>query len=125
MKLLKARRFIGPEGYVFGDDAGGLVEDIKKPWNTLNLIAHGCKLEWTATGNLSDRCWEELRKINLHWHDLRHEALSRLGESGELTGDELMEIAGHANLTTTQRYLNTRIERLKQGVLRAAAKRLA
>jgi hypothetical protein len=51
------------------------------------------------------------------------EDLCAQGESGELTDHELMEIAGHANLTTTQRYLNTRIERLKQGVLRAAAKR--
>ena len=53
------------------------------------------------------------------------EALSRLGESGELSDHELMEIAGHANLTTTQRYLNARLERLKQGVLKAAAKRSA
>jgi integrase len=89
------------------------------------LLAHGQKPEWTVGGNLSATCWEQLRKVNLHWHDLRHEALSRLGESGELTDHELMEIAGHANLTTTQRYLNTRIERLKQGVLRAAAKRMA
>ena len=123
--LATHRRFIGSEAYVFGDATGALVEDIKKPWNTVNLIAHGYKLEWTVGGNLSEKCWEDLRKINLHWHDLRHEALSRLGESGELSDHELMEIAGHANLTTTQRYLNTRIERLKQGVLRAAAKRLA
>jgi hypothetical protein len=34
-----------------------------------------------------------------------------------------MELAGHANLTTTQCYLNTRLDRLKAGVLRAAAKR--
>ncbi len=124
MDLLQQRRFIGSEGYVFGDEQGSLVEDIKKPWCTLNLIAHGRKVNWTASGNLSARCWQDLREINLHWHDLRHEALSRLGESGELSDHELMEIAGHANLTTTQRYLNTRIERLKQGVLRAAAKRL-
>ena len=89
----------------------------------MNLVAHGFELEWTVGGNLSEKCWDDLRQINLHWHDLRHEALSRLGESGELSDHELMEIAGHANLTTTQRYLNTRIERLKQGVLRAAAKR--
>lgn len=125
MELLKQRRFIGPEGYVFGDANGGLIEDIKKPWGGVNLTAHGHKVKWTSSGNLSPQCWDDLRKINLHWHDLRHEALSRLGESGELTDHELMEIAGHANLTTTQRYLNTRIERLKQGVLRAAAKRLA
>ena len=125
MELLKQRRFIGPEGYVFGDATGGLVEDIKKPWGGVNLAAHGYKVKWTASRNLSPQCWHDLRKINLHWHDLRHEALSRLGESGELTDHELMEIAGHANLTTTQRYLNARIERLKQGVLRAAAKRLA
>ena len=125
LKLLKKRRFIGEEGYVFGDTKGNYVEDIKKPWNTVNLVAHGYRIEWTAGANLSEECWNHLRTINLHWHDLRHEALSRLGESGELTDHELMELAGHANLTTTQRYLNTRIERLKQGVLRAAARRPA
>jgi len=31
LKLLKKRRFIGPDGHVFGDADGGLVEDIKKP----------------------------------------------------------------------------------------------
>jgi hypothetical protein len=29
------------------------VEDIRKPWNTLNLIVHGCKVEWTLGGNAS------------------------------------------------------------------------
>ena len=82
-------------------------------------------MEWTGGGNLSEACWNELRTINLHWHDLRLEALSRLGESSELSDHELMEIAGHANLTTTQRYLNTEIERLKQGVLELPAQRLA
>jgi integrase len=125
MDLLQQRRFIGSEGYVFGDEQGSLVEDMKKPWCTVNLIAHGRKVDWTPGGNLSAKCWQDLREINLHWHDLRHKALSRLGESGELSDHELMEIAGHANLTTTQRYLNARIERLKQGVLRAAAKRLS
>jgi hypothetical protein len=81
MDLLQQRRFIGSEGYVFGDEKGTLVEDIKKPWCTVNLIAHGRKVTWTASGNLSAKCWQDLRDINLHWHDLRHEALSRLGES--------------------------------------------
>ena len=93
MELLEKRRFIGLEGYVFGDEKGGLVEDIKKPWGTVNLLAHGHKPEWSVGGNLSQKCWDQLRKIDLHWHDLRHEALSRLGESGELTDHELMEIA--------------------------------
>jgi integrase len=74
MELLAQRRFIGPEGDAFGDEKGGLVEDIKKSWGTVNLIAHGCKVKWTVGGNLSEQSWEDLRKINLHWHDLRHEA---------------------------------------------------
>ena len=37
MKLLKKRRFIGADGYVFGDATGAFVEDIKKPWNTREL----------------------------------------------------------------------------------------
>src|SRR5206468_7232656 len=92
LELLKQRRFIGPEGYVFGHENGGLVEDIKKGWWTVNLIAHGFNVEWTPSADLTKKCYEHLRKINLHWHDLRHEALSRLGESGELSDHEPLEI---------------------------------
>jgi hypothetical protein len=42
---------------VFGDAKGNLVEDIKKPWNTVNLTAHGYDVEWTAGGKLSEQCW--------------------------------------------------------------------
>src|SRR5215471_17737313 len=57
LKLLKKRRFIGSEGYVFGDVKGNYVEDIKKSWNTVNLVAHGYKIEWTAGANLSEQSW--------------------------------------------------------------------
>jgi integrase len=47
---------------------------------------------------------ETLRTINLHWHDLRHEALSRLADEG-VPVHELQMLAGHAPITTTQRYI--------------------
>ena len=46
-----------------------------------------------------------LAQINLHWHDLRHEALSRLADDG-VPVHELQMLAGHASITTTQRYMN-------------------
>ncbi len=57
-ELLKQRRFIGAEGYVFGDDKGGLVEDIKKAWWSVNLVAHGCEVEWTPSADLTRKCYE-------------------------------------------------------------------
>ena len=42
---------------------------------------------------------------NLTFHDLRHEALTRLASKGVLSISELMEISGHTQLTTFQRYL--------------------
>jgi len=41
-----------------------------------------------------------LAQINLHWHDLRHEALSRLADDG-VPVHELQMLAGHASITTT------------------------
>ena len=40
------------------------------------------------------------------WHDLRHEALSRLGESGKYSVFELAAISGHKNLKTLSRYIH-------------------
>jgi hypothetical protein len=42
---------------------------------------------------------------DLRWHDLRHECGSRLGDRG--MGVRRQELIGHAQLTTTLRYMNT------------------
>jgi site-specific recombinase XerD len=47
----------------------------------------------------------ELREVDLHWHDLRHEATCRWLSAGhDLRAIQLL--LGHADLKTTQRYLN-------------------
>ena len=42
---------------------------------------------------------------NLRFHDLRHEATSRLCESGKLRQMEIMEMTGHKKLTTFEGYV--------------------
>ena len=61
-------------------------------------------------------------RIDLHWHDLRHEALSRLADDG-VPGHELQMLAGHASITTTQRYLNARANSLAESMRQARARR--
>lgn len=41
--------------------------------------------------------------VDLHWHDLRHEAISRLFEKG-LTTEEVMLISGHRTYSSLARY---------------------
>ncbi len=65
---------------------------------------------------------EALAKINLHWHDLRHEALSRLADDG-VPVHELQMLAGHANITTTQRYMNARANSLAESMRQARERR--
>ncbi len=45
----------------------------------------------------------------LHWHDLRHTALTNLA-LGRLVMPDLMAVAGHSTLQVTQRYLNTKAD---------------
>ena len=68
----------------------------------------------------SDR--EALAKIDLRWHDLRHEALSRLADDG-VPVHELQMLAGHANITTTQRYMNARANSLAESMWQARQRR--
>jgi hypothetical protein len=46
-----------------------------------------------------------LRDINLHFHDLRHEAGSRFVDGG-MPVHHVKELLGHANIKTTDTYLN-------------------
>lgn len=49
---------------------------------------------------------------NLHFHDLRHEAISRLFELGTLDMMEVAAISGHKSLSMLKRYTHLRAQRL-------------
>ncbi len=80
------------------------------------------------TGSFSDRkvlgmsdnafkmAWDRLRKKHglqdFHFHDLRHEGISRYMERGDLTPQEVMTISGHKTLAMLSRYTHLRISTL-------------
>ena len=125
-KLLRRRVFLGPDAYVFGEaTTGAYVASFKSAWETLLLLANSIKPTRAGSGKrVSNR--DALARIDLHWHDLRHEALSRLADDG-VPVHELQLLAGHSSITTTQRYMNARETSLAESMRRARqhrAKRL-
>ena len=68
--------------YVFGDEAGLQVGNVKRAWETAVLKAHGHTPQWTKSKALAPASRAVLDSIDLHFHDLRHEAGSRLLEAG-------------------------------------------
>ena len=51
---------------------------------------------------------------NFTWHDLRHEALSRLAERGDMTVLELAAVSGHKTLQMLKRYTHLQAEKLAE-----------
>jgi integrase len=91
--------------YVFGNAIGGKATFPRKTWEATVLRAHGITPEWSHNHKLTSACRAELRRINLHFHDLRHEGASLLLEGGwPLHHIQLM--LGHATLAQTAEYLN-------------------
>jgi integrase len=110
-QLLKRRRFLGPKGFVFGTATGAYQGTIRTAWESLVLLAHGFEPTRTRTHGRVNR--EHLAEIDLHWHDLRHEAACRwLAKGLDLRAIQLL--LGHADLKTTQRYLNVTDEELRK-----------
>jgi site-specific recombinase XerC len=101
-KALEQRRFLGPDGYVFGTDDGQRVLKFHKAWRKLFKDA-----------GLPD---------DLIWHDARHEFVSSLIEEGGNI-QEVREAARHKSITTTARYMKAHEERVK-ALLEKRAKRL-
>jgi integrase len=58
-----------------------------------------------AIGDGFARLTERAGIEDLRFHDLRHEATSRLCESGKLKQMEIMEMTGHDTMTTFRRYV--------------------
>lgn len=121
-KLLRRRAFLGPDAYVFGDaTTGAPVKRFRSAWESLLLLANGIEPVRRARGQRpSNR--QALAQINLHWHDFRHESLSRLADDG-VPVHELQLLAGHASITTTQRYMNARATALADSMRHARERR--
>ncbi len=95
--------------YVFGDDTGAKVGNVKRAWETAILRAHGHIPKWVGSNGLAQATRAALATIDLHFHDLRHEAWSRLLEGG-MPRHHVQAMLGHENLSQTSTYLNaTRI----------------
>jgi len=111
--VLKRRSALGPDAYVFGSTNGEYQPTIQTAWETLKLLANGIApkpgkegMQWNA---------EQLRGIDLRWHDLRHEGACRLLADGvDIRIIQLM--LGHASIQQTQRYLNVTDEELRRGL---------
>ncbi|ECO4313688.1 site-specific integrase [Salmonella enterica] len=89
---LKARQLltqmnVKPSGKVFGYSSSGL----KSAWRNALLF---------------------LKIEDLHFHDLRHEAISRFFELGTLNVMEVAAISGHKSLTMLKRYTHLRAYQL-------------
>jgi integrase len=107
------------EAYVFGDEAGGRVRSIKRAWETTVLRAHGHTPAWVKgkPGQLAPESRAALRAINLHFHDLRRQFACTLLEAAADLHD-VRDFLGHANITTTSRYLATSPMRLERALAR-------
>ena len=105
---------------MFSDETGEPLGRFRTAWVTTVLKAHGIKPEsgrsynWTA---LTAECLAEFRRINVRWHDLRHEYTSRLVEKNVPLA-QVRDLLGHASITTTERYDNQKLENLQAAAAR-------
>jgi integrase-like protein len=85
------------------------------------LKAHGVKPEWKSYNwtALTPTCQQAFKRINLHWHDLRHE-YARLVERGVPLA-QVRDLLGRASITTTERYDNQKLENLQAAALSSRA----
>jgi integrase len=104
----------GEDALVFTDEAGDPLGSFRTAWVTAVLKAHGVKPEWRSYRwtALTPECQEHFRRINLHFHDLRHEYASRLVEKATPLA-QVRDLLGHASITTTERYDNQTLQKLQ------------
>lgn len=95
----------GRAAYVFGNAVGGKLTKITKAWQTAILRANGVKVVWTKSA-LSSGCRAALKRINWHFHDLRHEAGCRWLESKVFDLEQIRQMYGHTTIAQTATYLH-------------------
>jgi integrase len=111
--ILERRAALGPDAFVFGSAIGAYQPNIQTAWETLRLLANGIEPRPGREGAQWNR--EQLERIDLRWHDMRHEGACRLLADGvDIRIIQLM--LGHASIQQTQRYLNVTDEELRRGL---------
>lgn len=63
-------------------------------------------------GNAFRTACKQAAIADFHFHDLRHEAISRLAERGDLSLLEMAAVSGHKTLAMLQRYTHLQAEKL-------------
>ena len=98
---------------MFGSANGSHQPNIQTAWETLRLLANGVEPKPGMEGAQWNR--KQLERIDLRWHDLRHEGACRLLADGvDIRIIQLM--LGHASIQQTQRYLNVTDEEMRRGL---------
>lgn len=103
------------ETRVFSNELGEPYRLFHRQWQSIVLKAHGHTPTWNPRLNyqgLSDESQAVFRRIDLRWHDLRHEYASRLVEHGVPLA-QVRDLLGHASTTTTERYDNQTMANLQ------------
>ena len=124
-QILEIRRYDAdgkehaPDAFVFGDSATGQkLRTFRRGWSAAVLKANGHKPVYIVkdvggrkvrTGVLTIECRAALKKINLHFHDLRREAASRWLDSGVIPLSTIQMWLGHANISQTSTYLQSQL----------------
>jgi integrase len=98
--ILERRAALGPDAFVFGSTNGAYQPNIQTAWETLRLLANGVEPKPGKEAAQWNR--EQLERIDLRWHDMRHEGACRLlGDGVDIRIIQLM--LGHASIQQTQR----------------------
>jgi hypothetical protein len=108
------------ETLVSSNEVGEPLPHLHDTWVRTVLKAHGITPKWSARHNYkgpSPECKAAYRKINLRWHDIRHEYASRLVERNVPLA-QVRDLLGHASITSTERYDNQRLENLQIAALK-------
>ena len=103
---------------VFSDEIGDRLPHWHDTWLRTVLKAYGVKPKWSARLKYRGYPAESkaaYHRINLRWHDLRHQYASRLVEQGVPLA-KVRDLLGHASITTSERYDNQKLENLQVAV---------
>ena len=115
VELLEARRCLPdgermpPDAYVFGNEVGEeMTKDVlRNGWDRLKAL---------AKQRAEDTDGKEGVDLNsLHLADLRHEAASRFDDE-DIPTAQISKLLGHANVSTTSRYVNPSEQTLRRAV---------